>query len=283
MKTSSMKTSSVAYSLLIVAVGAFSASGEDPQALEEQMRVFERRLVQLERSSLVEQVGVVNLTILPGETWAGATVKFERPQEEPAIVLTGETGTAGSWVFTKSQVITRDDFRVLAMFWNNKPFSEPYNTRVGYVVLRANPVAKKLASQVKPAQDGIKPATPAQKLATSQLGNPTPVSHQMTKTFQKRLDRLRKLFPKKSENGIAELIIEYHLVLKEEEGKKVDVLKITDLLIRATPSNRKIWSLDQVGTMLITILMTNEEENDKSFNSAADETRKAFEAMGPKR
>jgi len=145
-----MKASRAVFPLIVVVLGGLSASGQDTKKLEERLRILETRLAQLEGSSVVEQVGAVTLTIPPGRTEAGETIKFDRPQPEQAIVLTGETGTLGAWVVTKSQGITRTKFSIVAIFSDNKPRTGAYKTRIGYVVLRGDPGAERVASVGKP-------------------------------------------------------------------------------------------------------------------------------------
>lgn len=111
-------------------------SRKDKRKLEERVQMLEKRMVRLVPCCLVEQVGTVGVTIPAGEITAKATVKFDRPQPEQAIVLTGETGPGGRFLVTKSEAITNTKFDIVVLNAGIRTHDVPYRTRVGYVVLR---------------------------------------------------------------------------------------------------------------------------------------------------
>lgn len=132
-------------------------AAEDTAALVEKVRLLEARLRQVEAASAVLEVGAVDLTIPVGETNVSMKVPFHQQPGGPVIILTGETGTAGSWVVTKCSRITEDDFELNVIDNENKTRDVPYHTRIGYVVLRADSVAAATPTASKTPQVG-KPA-----------------------------------------------------------------------------------------------------------------------------
>jgi hypothetical protein len=123
---------------LSAATGAEPAPPNENAALVEKVRLLEARLRQVEEASAVLEVGAVELTIPAGETSAAVKVTFRRPPAGKVVILTGETGTAGSWVVTKSERIAERDFEVTAVDAQKKAREKAYTARIGYVVLRAD-------------------------------------------------------------------------------------------------------------------------------------------------
>jgi hypothetical protein len=122
----------------IAVINATCLAAEDTAALIERIKLLETRLRQVEAASAVLEVGAVELTIPVGETNASVKVPFRQPPARPVIILTGETGTAGSWVVTKSSRITERDFEINVIDHNEKAHDVPYLARIGYVVLRSD-------------------------------------------------------------------------------------------------------------------------------------------------
>jgi hypothetical protein len=120
------------------AYAAEPKQGGEASTLSDQIRLLELRLRAVEQSTPILEVGTVDLTIRSGETHAIAKVPFQRPPAGAVVILTGETGTAGSWVVTKSQAVTDSGFEVAAIGAEGKPYGRPYRVRVGYVVMKAS-------------------------------------------------------------------------------------------------------------------------------------------------
>jgi hypothetical protein len=124
--------------LSFAVINATCLAAEDTAALIERIKLLETRLRQVEAASAVLEVGAVELTIPAGETNASVKVPFSRPPVGQVIILTGETGTAGSWIVTKSSRISERDFEINIIDNNDNAHGIPYLARIGYVVLRAD-------------------------------------------------------------------------------------------------------------------------------------------------
>ena len=153
-----------------------SAAGNS-QGLAERVRKLEDKFAEFEKHFGVEQVGTVTLTIPAGQASVGTTVKLERPQPKHAIVLTGESGSGGSHVFTKAERITSTQFDITVCIFNAKPVTTPYNCRIGYAVFRGEgkPETSKKTPQVKPQEVEAPPAMPNRPAITPQPVQGPPV------------------------------------------------------------------------------------------------------------
>jgi len=160
-----MKASRMVFPWIGIVLMASSGGAQDNADLEKRLQVLESKVALMEECSLVEEVGAVVVTIPAGKTGAIAQIKFKRPQSQTPVVLTGESGSGGSWVITKAQAINNSGCQIAILYFNGKPQSHaPYVARIGYVVLRSEgePTVVKPATppNPQPAQRMPQPASP---------------------------------------------------------------------------------------------------------------------------
>ena len=101
--------------------------------LAARVRALEMRLNDMDRRSPVLAAGTVVLTIPGGQAYASKRVKFTHPQPEHAIVLTGQTGSAGHFLFATAEAVSREGFKIAIC--TPEPVKKPYSARIGYLVV----------------------------------------------------------------------------------------------------------------------------------------------------
>lgn len=100
--------------------------------------VVDATLANLTEGCRVDEVGVVAFTV-PADVEIGyARVEFKRVLSGELIVLTGETGSSGTFLLTKSEAIKPTGCTIAVQQNNGKAFGAPYKARIGYVVIRSH-------------------------------------------------------------------------------------------------------------------------------------------------
>ena len=123
-----------------VLLGAWHWASERRARLEQQamqrMGTLETRVDELDERLCVQEVGAVTFTIPEGVTIGYTSIKFERVLSDNTIVLTGETGSGGTFLVTKTEALTPTGCRVAVQQNNMQPFGSAHDARIAYVVMR---------------------------------------------------------------------------------------------------------------------------------------------------